>query len=91
MKSIRDLCVFARQDVTSDPPFSRLDLVSCRNLLIYLDPALQRQVIPLFHYALKPQGYLVLGPAETIGQFSDLFELVDRPHKIYRKLPSPGS
>ena len=88
-RPVRDLCVFARHDVTRDPPFSQLDLVSCRNLLIYLDPALQRRVIPLFHYALKPQGFLVLGPAETIGQSSDLFELVDRPHKIYRKRAVP--
>jgi two-component system CheB/CheR fusion protein len=84
-KSLRDLCVFARQDVTRDPPFSRLDLVSCRNLLIYLDPALQRSVLALLHYALKPQGFLMLGPSEAIGQSADLFELVDKKHRIYAR------
>jgi two-component system, chemotaxis family, CheB/CheR fusion protein len=88
-KTIRDLCVFARHDVTRDPPFSRLDLVSCRNLLIYLDQTLQRQIIPLFHYALNPGGFLVLGPSETIGRSSELFRLVDRHHQIYRKQPVP--
>ena len=84
-KAIRDLCVFARQNVTCDPPFSRMDLVSCRNLLIYLTPALQRQVISTFHYALNPSGYLLLGNSETVGANSDLFELLDRRHKIYSK------
>ena len=88
-KTIRDLCVFARHDVTRDPPFSRLGLVSCRNLLIYLDQTLQRQIIPLFHYALNPGGFLVLGPSETIGRSSELFRLVDRHHQIYRKQPVP--
>ena len=73
-KGIRDLCIFARQDVTRDPPFSRLDLVSCRNLLIYLDAAAQRRVMQVFHYALRPQGFLMLGPSESVGQASDLFE-----------------
>jgi two-component system CheB/CheR fusion protein len=88
-KTIRDLCVFARQDITRDPPFSRLDLVSCRNLLIYLDQTLQRQIIPLFHYSLNPNGFLVLGPSETIGRSSELFRLVDRRHQIYRRQPVP--
>jgi two-component system, chemotaxis family, CheB/CheR fusion protein len=89
-KTIRDLCVFARHDVTRDPPFSRLGLVSCRNLLIYLDQTLQRQIIPLFHYALNPGGFLVLGPSETIGASSELFRLVDGRHQIYRKQPVPA-
>src|ERR1700676_549529 len=72
-KRIRDLCVFARQDLTKDPPFSRVDLLSCRNLLIYLDQDLQNKVAPIFHYALKPEGYLLLGNAESIGS-SNLFE-----------------
>ena len=76
-KTIRDLCVFARHDVTRDPPFSRLGLVSCRNLLIYLDQTMQRQIIPLFHYSLNPNGFLVLGAAESIGTSSELFRLVD--------------
>ncbi|MCD6049855.1 MAG: signal transduction histidine kinase, partial [Verrucomicrobia bacterium] len=84
-KSIRDLCIFAKQNVTSDPPFSRMDIVSCRNLLIYLTPALQRHVISTFHYALNPSGYLVLGHSETVGANSDLFELLDQKHRIYSK------
>ena len=84
-KAIRDICVFAKQNVAADPPFSRLDLISCRNLLIYLAPALQRRVIPTFHYALNPDGFLLLGASETIGTSSDLFTLVDRTHRIYRK------
>jgi two-component system, chemotaxis family, CheB/CheR fusion protein len=91
-KSIRDLCIFARQDVTRDPPFSRLDLVSCRNLLIYLDTAAQRRVMQVFHYALNPQGFLMLGPSESVGQASDLFELIDKQHRIYmRKTTPPGA
>jgi two-component system CheB/CheR fusion protein len=88
-KTVRDLCVFARQDVTKDPPFSRLDLVSCRNLLIYLGPELQKRVIPVFHYALKSTGVLLLGGSETIGGFADLFALMDRRHKIYARKSTP--
>ena len=91
-KSIRDLCIFARQDVTRDPPFSRLDLVSCRNLLIYLAATAQRRVMQVFHYSLRPQGFLMLGPSESVGQAADLFELTDKYHRIYaRKTTSPGS
>jgi two-component system, chemotaxis family, CheB/CheR fusion protein len=82
-KSIRDCCVFAKQDLTHDPPFSRVDLLSCRNTLIYLDQALQKAVMPIFHYSLNEAGLLFLGPAETIGGASDLFQEVDRKHKIY--------
>jgi len=89
-KAVRDLCVFARQDVTRDPPFSRIDLLSCRNLLIYLDPALQRGVLALFHYALKPQGFLMLGPSEALGQSTDLFELVDKKHRIFARRAALG-
>ena len=88
-KSVRDLCVFARQNITVDPPFSRVDLVSCRNVLIYMSPALQERLLPVFHFALNPQGFLVLGVAETVGPFGGLFELVDRTHKIYRRKESP--
>jgi len=84
-KALRELCVFAKHDVTRDPPFSRLDLVSCRNLLIYLNPALQRTVFGLMHYSLKPQGFLLLGLSEAVGQSSDLFELVDKKHRIYAR------
>jgi two-component system CheB/CheR fusion protein len=84
-KQIRDLCVFARQNVLRDPPFSRLDLISCRNVLIYFEPAAQRKLIPYFHYALKPEGFLLLGGAETVGNFSDLFEPVDQKTKLFSK------
>jgi len=84
-KSLRDLCVFARQNVAGDPPFSRLDLISCRNLLIYLLPALQEKILPTFHFALNPTGFLVLGSSETVGAFSDLFAVVDYKHRIYAK------
>ncbi|QDV32179.1 chemotaxis protein CheB [Tautonia plasticadhaerens] len=84
-KAIRDLCVFSRHDVTRDPPFARLDVVSCRNLLIYLDLAAQKRILPLFHYGLKPDGYLMLGPSETIGGFGELFAPVSPEHKIFSR------
>jgi two-component system CheB/CheR fusion protein len=84
-KTIRDLCIFARQDIAKDPPFSRIDLISCRNLLIYLSPALQKRIIPVFHYALKPGGTLLLGTSESIGSFADLFSMLDNKFKIYEK------
>ena len=68
-----------------DPPFSRVDLVTCRNVLIYMSPRLQERLVPVFHFALNPGGFLVLGLAETVGSFDDLFELTNRAHKIYRK------
>ena len=83
-KLIREMCVFARQNVLSDPPFSRMDLISCRNLLIYLEPILQQRVMPLFHYALNQGGYLWLGSAETVGSFDNLFEIRDSRHRIYQ-------
>ncbi len=88
-KVIRESCVFARHDVTKDPPFSNLDLVSCRNLLIYLDLTAQRHVLPVFHYALKPNGLLMLGSAEGIAAGSDLFLVVDQQHKIYARKATP--
>jgi two-component system CheB/CheR fusion protein len=84
-KSIRDMCVFARQNVLVDPPFSNLDLVSCRNVLIYFGPLLQRRVVPLFHYALRTTGYLLLGSSETIGASTEHFAILDKKHKIYAK------
>jgi len=85
-KSIRDMCVFARQNVFSDPPFSRMDLISCRNVLIYLSPVLQKKIIPIFHYALKPSGFLLVGSTEgLLGSGSEIFDLVDRKAKIYQK------
>jgi len=84
-KRIRDLCVFARLNMTKDPPFSNLDLISCRNVLIYLGTTLQKRVLSVFHYALKPTGYLVLGSTETIATYADLFTLADKKHKIFAK------
>jgi two-component system, chemotaxis family, CheB/CheR fusion protein len=91
-KSIRDMCVFARQNVFSDPPFARMDLISCRNVLIYLSPVLQKKVIPIFHYALKERGFLLVGNTEgLLGSGAEIFDLVDRKSKIYQKksVPSP--
>ena len=87
-KPVRDLCVFARQDVTKDPPFSQIDLVSCRNLLIYLGPVLQHRVLPIFHYALRPNGFLVLGESESVGNFAELFNAVDKAHRFYLRKES---
>ncbi len=84
-KSIRDMCVFARQNVAADPPFSRLDLISCRNVLIYLNQALHKRVLPTFHYALNPGGFLLLGASETVGSFDNLFGAVDPKSHIYAK------
>jgi two-component system CheB/CheR fusion protein len=84
-KAIRDQCMFARQNVIEDPPFSHVDLITCRNVLIYFDAALQKKVMPVFHYALKPHGYLVLGTAESIGGFADLFAIADAKYRIYEK------
>ncbi len=90
-KGIRDLLVFSEQDVIKDPPFSKLDLISCRNLLIYMSGELQKKIIPLFHYALNPGGFLFLGTSETVGEFSDLFAALDRKWKLYqRKEEFPG-
>ena len=86
-KSIREMCVFARQNLTVDPPFSNLDLISCRNVLIYLGMPLQRKIFPVFHYALRPDGYLLLGASETIGSFVELFTLADKKSKLYAKKP----
>src|SRR5947207_3577012 len=84
-RNVRDICTFARQNITADPPFSRLDLISCRNLLIYLSPELHKRCIPQFHYALNAGGYLILGPAESVGLYDELFKLVDKKNKIYAK------
>ena len=84
-KSIRDICVFAAQNVIKDPPFSRIDLVCCRNLMIYLGAVLQKKVLHTFHYALRPGGLLMLGISETIGSYADLYSLVDKKSKIYLK------
>ena len=82
-KEIRDVCVFARHNLAQDPPFSKLDLISCCNVLIYLGEALQRKVWSILQYALKPDGFLVLGPSESIGTLSGSFHQVEKTHKIY--------
>jgi two-component system CheB/CheR fusion protein len=84
-KIIRDACVFAPHNVISDPPFSRLDLITCCNLLIYLDPILQKKIIATFHYSLRPDGYLVLGKSETLGTATHLFSQVDKKFKVYAR------
>ena len=84
-KLIRDLLVFSEQDVIKDPPFSKVDLISCRNLLIYMSGDLQKKLVPLFHYALKPSGVLFLGTSETVGDFADLFTTLDRKAKLYQR------
>lgn len=84
-KQIREMCVFARHNVVQDPPFLRLDLISCRNVLIYLGPLLQRRAGPVFHYALKPDGFLLLGSSETVAPFGELFAPVDKKSRVYRR------
>src|SRR5437667_2815961 len=84
-RNVRDICTFARQNIATDPPFSRLDIISCRNVLIYLSPELHKRCIPQFHYALNPGGYLILGPAETVGLYDELFKVVDKKNRIYTK------
>ena len=86
-KAVRELCIFSRHNLITDPPFSRLDLVSCRNVLIYLNGALQKRVIPLLHYSLSPNGYLMLGTSENIGSFGELFEVVDPRSRIFIRRP----
>ena len=87
-KSIRDMCIFARHDIVNDPAFSRMDFVSCRNMLIYFETSLQKKVIPAFHYALKPGGFLLLGSSETVGEFSQYFSPENKACKIYTKTTS---
>ncbi len=87
-RPVRDACIFARHNVLADPPFLHLDLLSCRNLLIYVDTSLQKRILPIFHHALNPNGFLLLGTAETIGAFGDLFQPEDRHHKVFSKRPA---
>jgi two-component system CheB/CheR fusion protein len=84
-KQIRDMCVFAKHDLTNDPPFSNLDLIVCRNVLIYFDAKLQEKIIPFFHYGLKPNGYLTLGESESVGKFTYLFEPMTKKGVIFKK------
>ena len=88
-KALRAMCVFAKQNLIQDPPISKIDLISCRNVLIYLGATVQRRIIPIFHFALKPAGYLILGGAESIGPVADLFALVHKKCRIYAKKDVP--
>lgn len=88
-KDIREMVVFAPQNIIMDPPFTKLDILTCRNVLIYLGPELQKKLLPLFHYSLKPHGVLMLGSAETIGGYTDLFLPLDGRSKLYLRSPSP--
>jgi two-component system, chemotaxis family, CheB/CheR fusion protein len=90
-KEIREMVVFAIQNVIKDPPFTKLDLLSCRNLMIYLGHELQNRLIPTFHYALKPNGILFLSPSEGIGNHTELFSVFNRKWKFYRAIPSYAS
>jgi two-component system CheB/CheR fusion protein len=88
-KQIRDMVIFSLQSVIKDPPFSRLELVSCRNLMIYLDHTLQKKIIPLFHYTLNPGGVLLLGTSETIGEFTELFQPLNAKWKVFQRKENP--
>lgn len=87
-RSLRQYVLFAKHDITTDPPFVKLDLISCRNVLIYFNNDLQKRVLPVFHYALNQQGYLFLGKSESTSQFTNLFEVVNKKAKIYSKNPN---
>ncbi len=91
IKSLRERLIFAKQDLIQNPPFSRLDLISCRNLLIYLNAKVQRRLMPLFHYGLLPGGYLFLGKSETIGTFANLYQPVSKRWRLFRALPGRPS
>ena len=90
IKQVRDICVFALHDFIKDPPFSKIDLVSCRNVLIYLQPYLQKKAFTTFHYALNPNGFLLLGKSETAASMPDLFTLVNRADKLFTRKNSPA-
>ena len=87
-KTIREMVIFAPQNLIMDPPFTKMDILSCRNLLIYLTPELQKKLLPLFHYSLNPGGVLFLGNAETIGEFTDFFAPLDDKARLYRRSES---
>ena len=88
-KDLRDVCIFSVHDLIQNPPFSRLDLIACRNVLIYFDTELQRRLIPVFHYALREGGYLFLGASETVAQQRTLFTALEQEHRLYRQQPQP--
>lgn len=89
-RQVRELCLFAQHNMLRDPPFSRIDLISCRNVLIYMNADLQRRLLPVFHYALRPDGFLLLGPAENANQPPRLFRERDRGHRLYQRIGAAG-
>jgi PAS domain S-box-containing protein len=89
IKQVRGMCVFARHNILTDPPFSRIDMALCRDLLFRLTPDMQKKVIHTLHYSLKPSGFLLPGPSETVGAFANLFKLEDEKRKIYSRIPGP--
>jgi two-component system CheB/CheR fusion protein len=88
VKSVRELCVFSHHNLLRDPPFSRIDLISCQNVLIYLETAPQKKILQTFHYSLKPSGHLFLGKSETIGTCHDMFEMLDKKVRLYSRKPA---
>ncbi len=89
-KIIRDMCIFATHNFLKDPPFAKMDLITCRNVLIYMEPFLQKKAFSIFHYSLNEKGFLLLGKSETTGSSSELFNTVDKKEKLYTKIPAPG-
>ena len=87
-KALRESVMFSQHNLLADPPFSHMDLVTCRNLLIYMQPEVQDKILRMFHFALKPAGYLFLGKSETIGEHHELFTPVDKQHRLYRSMPT---
>jgi len=90
-ESLRNMLIFAQHDITRNPPYNKLDLITCRNLLIYLNPVLQKKVLSMLHYCLNPGGYLFLGPSESIGDIKNNFSELDNKWKIYKNLQPPGT
>ena len=90
VKRVRDACVFARQDLTKDPPFANVDLISCCNVMIYLGPTIQKKILPMFHYALRPSGALIMSSSETVGEFGYLFASADKKCRLFYKKPAAG-
>jgi two-component system CheB/CheR fusion protein len=84
-RELRELCIFTNHSFIKDPPFARQDLISCRNVMIYLGADLQQKIVPLFHYALRPGGYLFLGPSENVSSHRDVFRIVDKQHRIFQR------
>jgi two-component system CheB/CheR fusion protein len=91
VKEIREMCIFSIHSAVKDPPFSKLDLISCRNLLIYLEPSLQERLVRTFHYALAPGGYLFLGTSENVTRQNKLFVTLDQKHRIFQRRDVPAS